>query len=142
MYCEECSEAHKTSEKYPGGKLIYTVKNTPPEDPVPKKLPRQEAQECECCEYYYKKEAAVKMQYECMNPKHNAIYCLNCAEQHLTCRVDSDPATSDSEDRFHELLEKHEEEDKNESEDNSDEDDEDNNDEDEIIEEDEYEMIF
>ena len=138
MYCEECSEAHKTSEKYPGGKLIYTVKNTPPEDPVPKKLPRQEAHECECCEYYYKKEAAVKMQYQCGDREHNAIYCLNCAEQHLTCRVDHDPATIGSKDK---LFEKREKEDEDESEDNSDEDDEDNNDEDEIIEEEEYEMI-
>lgn len=118
MYCEECREAHKTSAKYPGGKLIYTVKNMPPEDPVPKKLPRQEAQECECCEYYYKKEAAVKFRYQCGNPGHNATYCLNCAEQHQTCQFDYDPATIGSQIRFHELLKKQEKENKDEDETN------------------------
>ena len=125
MYCEECSEAHETSAKYPGGELKYTPKYTPPKDPEPNKLPRKEKEKfrkCDCCKYSYKKAAVVKFWYQCENPGHNATYCVNCARQHQNCQFDYASQTIDSQIRFVEIYEKCEIKDKDEDEDKSDED--------------------
>lgn len=126
MYCEECSEAHETSAKYPGRKLKYTSKHKLwSKDPEPNKLPRKEKEKfrkCECCEYYYKKAAVVTMQYQCGDRKHNATYCVCCAEQHQNCQVDYALQTIDSQITFVETYKKRKKKDRDEDEDNSDED--------------------
>jgi hypothetical protein len=91
-YCNTCKKSHSNSDAFPCETLQITGYKQHPVNPVPSTIlvwSYEECQICQCCQYNYKLDSLVTMQYECGRHDHYKQYCLNCVQKHFHCEVDS-----------------------------------------------------